>query len=133
MSSERARENSRSRIAVITGGSRGLGRNTVMSLARRGVDSIFTYNSNRTEADKVLAEVAATGRKGVALQLDTGKASSFDALVLTLQHALDTSVPSASTIWSTMPAPPITKPSRKRRKKVSTRSVMLSMCHEQTT
>ena len=89
MSSERARENSRSRIAVITGGSRGLGRNTVMSLARRGVDSIFTYNSNRTEADKVLAEVAATGRKGVALQLDTGKASSFDALVLTLRHALD--------------------------------------------
>jgi NAD(P)-dependent dehydrogenase (short-subunit alcohol dehydrogenase family) len=59
-------------------------------LARRGVDSIFTYNSNRTEADKALVEGAATGRKGVALQLDAGKASFFDALVLTLRHALDT-------------------------------------------
>ncbi len=47
------------KIAIVTGGSRGLGRNTVISLARRGVDSLFTYNSARAEAEKVAAEVEA--------------------------------------------------------------------------
>lgn len=41
------------KIAVVTGGSRGLGRSAVLNLAQRGVDSIFTYNSNRAEAEKV--------------------------------------------------------------------------------
>src|SRR5580692_2671253 len=40
-------------IAIVTGGSRGLGRSTVISLARRGVHSIFTYHANRAEADRV--------------------------------------------------------------------------------
>ena len=52
------------RIAIVTGGSRGLGRNTVLSLAQRGVDSIFTYHSNQAEADKVVAKVAEVGRRG---------------------------------------------------------------------
>ena len=43
------------RIALITGGSRGLGRSTVLALAERGVRSIFTYNSGRDEADKLVA------------------------------------------------------------------------------
>jgi NAD(P)-dependent dehydrogenase (short-subunit alcohol dehydrogenase family) len=43
---------SNSKIAIVTGGSRGIGRNTVLCLAKRGVRSIFTYNSNRAEADK---------------------------------------------------------------------------------
>ena len=42
------------RIAIVTGGSRGLGRNTVLNLAKRGVHSILTYNSNRAEAEKVV-------------------------------------------------------------------------------
>ena len=42
-------------IAIVTGGSRGLGRSTVLSLAKRGVPSIFTYRSNRAEAEKVAA------------------------------------------------------------------------------
>jgi len=67
------------RIAIVTGGSRGLGRNTVLSLARRGVVSIFTYNANRAEADKVLGLVAEAGSKSVALPLDIGQASTFDA------------------------------------------------------
>jgi NAD(P)-dependent dehydrogenase (short-subunit alcohol dehydrogenase family) len=46
---------SAAKIAVVTGGSRGLGRNTVVSLAKRGVNSIFTYRSNRAEADRVVA------------------------------------------------------------------------------
>jgi hypothetical protein len=47
------------KIAIVTGGSRGLGRNTVLSLAKPGVDSIFTYNSNRAAAEKVVGLGAA--------------------------------------------------------------------------
>jgi NAD(P)-dependent dehydrogenase (short-subunit alcohol dehydrogenase family) len=76
------------KIAIVTGGSRGLGRNTVLSLARRGVDSIFTYHSNRAEAEHVIAAVEATGRRAIALRLDTGDAGSFDPFVQDVQHAL---------------------------------------------
>jgi NAD(P)-dependent dehydrogenase (short-subunit alcohol dehydrogenase family) len=76
------------KIAIVTGGSRGLGRSTVSSLAKRGVDSIFTYNSNRAEAAKVTALVVAMGRKAVALQLDTGNLRTFDAFVQNVQRAL---------------------------------------------
>jgi NAD(P)-dependent dehydrogenase (short-subunit alcohol dehydrogenase family) len=44
--------NTEAKIAIVTGGSRGLGRNTVLGLVRRGVHSIFTYNSNRAEAER---------------------------------------------------------------------------------
>ena len=47
-----------SKIAIITGGSRGIGRDTVLRLARRGVRTLFTYNSNRADADKVAALAA---------------------------------------------------------------------------
>lgn len=77
------------RIAIVTGGSRGIGRNTVLSFARRGIDSIFTYRSNRAEADKVVAAVNAMGRKARALQLDTGDIGSFDAFVQGVRRALD--------------------------------------------
>ncbi len=51
------------RIALVTGGSRGLGRATVLGLARRGVDAIFTYNSAIAQADEVAREVEETGRR----------------------------------------------------------------------
>jgi NAD(P)-dependent dehydrogenase (short-subunit alcohol dehydrogenase family) len=76
------------KIAVITGGSRGLGRSTVLSLARRGVDSIFTYNSNRSEAEKVTSLVSEAGRKAIALQLDTGSIATFDPFVQSVRQAL---------------------------------------------
>ena len=79
---------SHSKIAVVTGGSRGLGRNTVVSLARAGVDSILTYHSNRAEADAAVAEIQALGRKAVALQLDTGKVAAFDGFADALRAAL---------------------------------------------
>src|SRR6516165_1450341 len=60
------------KIAIVTGGSRGLGRSTVLSLAKRGISSIFTYNANRAEAEKVVGLVAQAGGKAVALQLDAG-------------------------------------------------------------
>ena len=76
------------KIALITGGSRGLGCNTVLSLARRGVDSILTYNSNQAEAEKVVSLVAKAGRKAIALQLDTGNVGTFDLFVQRVRDAL---------------------------------------------
>lgn len=76
------------KIAIVTGGSRGLGRNTVLNLAKRGVDSIFTYHSNQAEAEKVAKLVHEMGRKAVSLQLDTGKASSFEPFARSVGKAL---------------------------------------------
>lgn len=64
-------------IALVTGGSRGLGRSTVEALAHRGVWSILTYNSNRAAAEEVLTKVEQVGGRAVALQLDTGDTKAF--------------------------------------------------------
>ena len=66
-------------IALVTGGSRGLGRSAVLKLAERGVDAILTYKSNEAEAHAVVRQVQALGRQAVALQLDAGDSKSFAA------------------------------------------------------
>ena len=76
------------KIALITGGSRGLGRSTVLCLAKRGIDSIFTYNSNQTEAESVVRLVAEAGAQAIALQLDTGKGGTFDPFAQAVRKAL---------------------------------------------
>jgi NAD(P)-dependent dehydrogenase (short-subunit alcohol dehydrogenase family) len=76
------------RIAIVTGGSRGLGRNTVLSLARQKVHCIFTYNTRRTEADEVVAEAANTGAAAVALQLDMADIGAFDRFVASVKTVL---------------------------------------------
>src|SRR6267142_2535876 len=76
------------RTAIITGGSRGLGRNTAVNLARRGVDVIFTYHSNAAEAQSLVGEVEAIGRRAAAFQLDAGNISSFDRFVDDVRNAL---------------------------------------------
>ncbi|HTH62581.1 MAG TPA: SDR family oxidoreductase [Paraburkholderia sp.] len=80
----------RSRIAVVTGGSRGIGRDTVLRLARQKIDSIFTYNANRAAAEEVRTLAAEAGAQAIGLQLDIGNAGSFDAFVPRLQEALNT-------------------------------------------
>ena len=65
------------RIALVTGGSRGLGRSTVLALAARGVHCIFTYNSNRLAADEVAGLVERAGVRASALRLDTGDVGAF--------------------------------------------------------
>jgi len=75
-------------ITLVTGGSRGLGRNTALSIARHGGDVIFTYQSRAEDAQAVVAEIAALGRKAVALQLDTGNVSSFPQFAEELKKAL---------------------------------------------
>lgn len=72
---------STSKIALVTGGSRGLGRSTVLHLANRGVHSIFTYNVNRAAADSVVAAAGQAGGKAIALKLDAGNLRSFDSFV----------------------------------------------------
>jgi len=76
------------KVALITGGSRGLGRNTVLSLAQRGIHSIFTYNSAKDEADKVVDLARLNGVNAVALKLDTGKVGSFDSFIEEVKTAL---------------------------------------------
>lgn len=66
-------------IALITGGSRGLGRSAVLKLAERGVDIILTYKSKADAAQATVAGVQARGRQAVALQLDMGDSSGFQA------------------------------------------------------
>ncbi|MGF6712718.1 NAD(P)-dependent dehydrogenase (short-subunit alcohol dehydrogenase family) [Luteibacter sp. W1I16] len=79
---------SNSKIAIVTGGSRGIGRDIVLNLAKRGVRPIFTYNANRTEADKVVALAAEAGVKAVALPLDVGDARAFDGFADRVRVAL---------------------------------------------
>lgn len=77
-------------ISIVTGGSRGLGRNTAVSIARRGGDVILTYLNGAEGAKAVVAEIEALGRKAVALQLDVGNVSTFPAFVEQVSAALKT-------------------------------------------
>ena len=87
MSSETAKS-AGSKVAIVTGGSRGLGRNTVLSLAQRGVISIFTYNASRDEAEAVSAAAAEAGGRAIAFQLDTGKVAQIDAFMEKVRSTL---------------------------------------------
>jgi len=77
------------KIVIITGGSRGLGRNTAVNLARRGVDVIFTYHSNQTEAEALIRETEAMGRKAAGFRLDTGDLRSFDGFVADVRKTIE--------------------------------------------
>ena len=80
--------NSPSKIALITGGSRGLGRATALSLADNGHGVVITYVSNKAAADEVVSAVEARGQEAVALMLDSGNVSSFAAFATSLKQAL---------------------------------------------
>jgi len=75
-------------IAIVTGGSRGIGRSTVESLARRGVNVIFTYHSHREDADAVAAAARSFGVQASALPLDTGKVGGFEAFAESVRGVL---------------------------------------------
>jgi len=75
-------------IALITGASRGLGRNSALHLARAGYDLILTYNSRADEAEAAVAEIRALGRKAQALQLDVSQSASFDAFAARVREVL---------------------------------------------
>ncbi|WP_306590082.1 SDR family NAD(P)-dependent oxidoreductase [Geothrix sp. 21YS21S-4] len=67
------------RVALITGGSRGLGRNAALHLAQAGFDVLFTYHSRADEAQTVADEIRRLGRRAEAFQLDVGQSGTFAA------------------------------------------------------
>ena len=79
-----------SKIAIVTGASRGLGRNTALKLAQRGSDIILTYRSRRADADDTVAQIEALGARAVAMPLDVGDSASFAAFVARVRDVLAT-------------------------------------------
>jgi len=77
-----------SKIVLITGGNRGLGRADALFAAKKGIDSIITYRNNKDEAEAVVADIEKQGQKAVALQLDTGDIHAFDGFVESVKQAL---------------------------------------------
>ncbi|UCA60952.1 SDR family oxidoreductase [Chryseobacterium rhizoplanae] len=71
----------KTKVALVTGGNRGLGKNSALKIAQKGLDVIITYRSNRDEAEDVVNEIKKMGRNAVAFQLDTKDRKSFDAFV----------------------------------------------------
>lgn len=76
------------KIALVTGGNRGLGRDMALSLAKKGIGVILTYNSNRESAAEVVREIESLGQKAFALQLNVGETDSFDTFVAQLAKVL---------------------------------------------
>lgn len=76
------------KIALVTGGSRGLGRDMALSLAKKGIDVVLTYNSNKEKAEEVAAGIRAHGQQAIILRLDTSEVAGFDAFFSELRTAL---------------------------------------------
>lgn len=82
--------NTKTKIALVTGGSRGLGKNAALKIAQKGLDVIITYKSSKEEADTVVKEIQAMGQKAAAYQLDTRDVKSFEAFVKNITDHLET-------------------------------------------
>jgi NAD(P)-dependent dehydrogenase (short-subunit alcohol dehydrogenase family) len=78
------------KIALVTGGSRGLGKNMCEHIAARGNDVVLTYNSRKADAEEVVRQIEKTGRKAAALALDASNTKSFDGFVKNLKDVLQT-------------------------------------------
>jgi len=79
---------SQNQIVLITGGSRGLGKNMAVNLAKKGLNVILTYNTKKDEALAVVSEIESLGRKAVALQLNVTDSKSFDAFFANVSDTL---------------------------------------------
>jgi NAD(P)-dependent dehydrogenase (short-subunit alcohol dehydrogenase family) len=77
------------KIALITGGSRGLGRNIALALAKKGIDIILTYHSRREDALDVVSSIEESGGRALPLQLDTSDSSTFDSFLQALREGLN--------------------------------------------
>jgi|SRR5690606_26680289 len=76
--------NTKNKIALITGGSRGLGKNMAIAIAKRGIDVVITYNSSKEKADEVVSQIQSLGQNAFAFQLDTRKLNTFDGFIKTV-------------------------------------------------
>ncbi|MER3373910.1 MAG: SDR family oxidoreductase [Allomuricauda sp.] len=80
---------SKEKIALVTGGSRGLGEDMAINLAKKGLNVLLTYRSNKEEADKTVNEVEKIGQKAYALQLDVANNQTFDAFGEEVKKVID--------------------------------------------
>ena len=80
--------NTVSKIALVTGGSRGLGKDMALQLSKKGFDVIITYQSKSDSAQEVVNQIKENGQKAFAISLDVSKADSFDQFVQTLSSTL---------------------------------------------
>lgn len=78
----------KSKIALVTGGGRGLGRDMALSIAKKGIDIVITYNANKNAADETVKEIQALGQKATTLKLNVADGGSFDGFILELQKTL---------------------------------------------
>jgi NAD(P)-dependent dehydrogenase (short-subunit alcohol dehydrogenase family) len=78
----------KTKIALVTGASRGLGKNTALTLARKGVDVIVTYHNSEEDAQNVVSAIADLGTQAVALQLDTSNTKTFDGFAEQVKQSL---------------------------------------------
>jgi len=76
------------KIALVTGGSRGLGKEMALSLAKKGVDVIITYVNSKMEAEEVVKEIENKGRRSAALQIDLKDFKSLDRFITNLSSVL---------------------------------------------
>ncbi|HET9503438.1 MAG TPA: SDR family oxidoreductase [Hymenobacter sp.] len=77
-----------SKIALVTGGSRGLGKSMALHLAQKGIDVLLTYHSQQAEAQATVAEIEALGRRALTVQLNAADPSSFDGFYQRVAEAL---------------------------------------------
>ncbi|KQT20956.1 short-chain dehydrogenase [Chryseobacterium sp. Leaf405] len=84
-----------SKIALVTGASRGLGKDSALQLAKKGFDIILTYQTKKEFADEVVKEIETLGQKAFALSLDISTTLGFDQFVSEVQNILDTQLDSA--------------------------------------
>jgi NAD(P)-dependent dehydrogenase (short-subunit alcohol dehydrogenase family) len=80
--------NNPAKIALVTGGSRGLGKSTALKLAEHGTDVILTYRSSRAEADEVVKQIEALGRRAIALPLNVEVSATFADFAAKMREAL---------------------------------------------
>ena len=76
------------RIVLVTGGSRGLGRNTAEHLARQGLDVVLTYRERADQAQAAVAAIEALGGRAAALQLDVARSAGFADFAARVRRAL---------------------------------------------
>ncbi|PIF46216.1 NAD(P)-dependent dehydrogenase (short-subunit alcohol dehydrogenase family) [Chryseobacterium sp. 52] len=88
--------NTKTKIALVTGGSRGLGKNAALKIAQKGLDVIITYKNSREEAESVVNEIKSIGRNAIAFQLDTRDIKSFDAFVKNVTDHLENETESSN-------------------------------------
>lgn len=84
------------KIALVTGGSRGLGKDAALQLAKKGFDIIITYQSQHTAAEQTVGEIRQIGKKAVALQLDVANSATFDQFISTITSVLKAEFESTS-------------------------------------